>query len=426
QIAGKSLQHKPVLVLSAMGDTTDYLLEAASRALDEGPLTVERSLEKITDIHLRAVRELGLAKTLPPDISALLADLGALLAGISLIKELSPKSKDFLLSFGERLCVRIVAAYFARCGMNACALDAWDAGLVSDSRAGGAELLEASSRNVREKILPLVKKGVIPVITGFIAKDAGGVITTLGRGGSDLSATFIAASCDAREAQVWKDVDGLLTADPRIVETARPVDCVSYEEAAELAYFGAQVLHPRAMQPCIKSATPVLVKNSYNPEAPGTRIVAKTAPAPSGVRSITTRGNVTLVDIQSSRMLGQSGFLAEVFAAFARHGISVDMLATSEVSVSLTIDSANDVETVKKEIVRIADVKVRTKKAIVTIICDVSQSSAILERAAAVCTRTGVPMHMVSQGASKVNISFVVNDTHAAKTVRNLHAAFFP
>jgi aspartate kinase len=264
---------------------------------------------------------------------------------------------------------------------------------------------------------------VLPVVTGFIAKCRDGSITTLGRGGSDLTATFIAASCRAEEVQVWKDVDGIMTYDPRIVKTALPVSDISYEEAAELAFFGAQVLHPQAMLPCGKTGTPVIIKNSYSPSAVGTRISAQADGAP--VRALASRSDVTLIDIVSVRMLGASGFLGEVFAAFARHKISVDMVATSEVSVSITLSSGNDLSAVKKELSRIANIEVKTKKAIVTIICNIKKSSQILERAFGVCAKLGVQVQMISQGASKVNISFIVNDTQSENVVRALHREFF-
>jgi aspartate kinase len=238
---------------------------------------------------------------------------------------------------------------------------------------------------------------------------------------------MIASACRAEEVQVWKDVDGILTADPRIVKNAKPVQFVTYEEAAELAYFGAQVLHPRAMQPCMKTGTPVLVKNSYNIDAPGTRIESAltTAKKNPPVRAITSKHNVTLVDIVSTRMLGQYGFLSEVFAIFARYNISIDMVATSEVSVSLTLDTAYDLAEVKKELGKIAGVEVKTGKAIVSIIGNVKRSSEILARAFRICQLIGVPVQMISQGASKVNISFIVNETEAAEVVKSLHVDFF-
>ena len=411
----------PVLVLSAMGDTTDHLLEAGNLALKEGKVDIKR----IEKLHQETIKNLKLP--VQKEIVSLFDELTRLLSGIALIRELTPRTKDYLVSFGERLSVRISAAFLKASGMNARAFDAWDVGFISNADYTKAELLKESWDLILEKIQPQIKGNVLPVVTGFLAKDEKGSITTLGRCGSDLSATMIAAACRADEVQVWKDVDGILTADPRIVKTAKPVQHVTYEEAAELAYFGAQVLHPRAMLPCMKTGTPVLVKNSYNIEAPGTRIesAATAAKKSPPVRAITSKHNVTLVDIVSTRMLGQYGFLSEVFAIFARYNISVDMVATSEVSVSLTLDTAYDLAEVKKELSKIAGVEVKTGKAIVSIIGNVKRSSEILARAFRICQLIGVPVQMISQGASKVNISFIVNETEAAEVVKALHVDFF-
>jgi aspartate kinase len=420
-IVKPQLERKPVLVLSAMGDTTDYLLEAVNEAYRKGIVSVNH----IEKLHLDTIKELKLSSLAGKEIKPLLEELRSLLSGISLIRELTPRTKDYTVSFGERLSVRLTAAYFKSLGINAQAFDAWELGFVSDSNFTAAELINESWKLIPEKILPLVESGVMPVVTGFIARDVNSNITTLGRGGSDLSATMIAAACKAEEAQVWKDVDGILTADPRIVKQAKPVEMVTYEAAAELAYFGAQVLHPRAMQPCIKTGTPVLVKNSYNPEAPGTRIVPALIKKVSPIQAITSRKNVTLVDIVSTRMLGQHGFLAEVFSCFAKYNLSVDMVATSEVSVSLTLDAVHDLTDLKKDLARIASVEIRTGKAIVTIIGNVKRSSEILARAFRTCELLGVPVQMVSQGASKVNISFIVDDHEAVEVVKGLHGDFF-
>ncbi|AEF82415.1 aspartate kinase [Leadbettera azotonutricia] len=421
EIVKTQLERKPVLVLSAMGDTTDHLLEAANDAFRKGTVSVER----VEQLHLATIKELKLPARAQKDIEPLLAELKSLLSGISLIRELTPRTKDYLVSFGERLSVRVASAYLESIHINARAFDAWDLGFISDSSFTQAELIKESWELIPEKILPLVEEGVLPVVTGFIAQDVNSNITTLGRGGSDLSATMIAASCKAEEAQVWKDVDGILTADPRLVKEAKPVEMVTYEAAAELAYFGAQVLHPRAMQPCIKTGTPVLVKNSYNPSAPGTRIVSTLGKKVSPIQAITSRKNVTLVDIVSTRMLGQYGFLAEVFSCFAKHNLSVDMVATSEVSVSLTLDAVHDLTVLKKDIARIASIDIKTGKAIVTIIGNVQRSSEILARSFRTCELLGVRVQMVSQGASKVNISFIVDDSEAAEVVKALHGDFF-
>jgi len=421
EIVKTRLDQKPILVISAMGDTTDHLLEAGEAALKNGIVQVE----KIEDIHLKTIMEMELGDTALRGVRSLLTELRNLLTGISLIRELAPKTKDYLVSFGERLSVRIVAAYFCSLGIKAQPVDAWDGGLVSDSNHTSADVAEESWRLIPEKLLAPAAEGILQVVTGFIAKDAKGNITTLGRGGSDFSAAMIAAACGAAELQIWKDVDGILTADPRIVSGARVVEAITYEAAREMAFYGAQVLHPQSMLPCMKTNTPVIVKNSYNPEAPGTRIVRSLEGKRNPIQAIASRKNVTLVDIVSSRMVGHYGFLAEVFACFAKHGVSVDMVATSEVSISLTLDAFHDLKELKKDLSRIASVDIKTKKAIVTIIGDVGRSSEILSRSFNTCKLLGVQVQMVSQGASKINISFIVDDNEAPDVIKSLHADFF-
>ena len=440
KIVQTRLPRRPVLVLSAMGDVTDHLLEAGKRALTEGPASVEALVLFFTGLHGDTIAELGISGRELDEIETLLEELAQLIAGISLIRELSPKTRDYLVSFGERLSVRIAAAYLNKTGIRAQALDAWDAGITSSGVFTNAEPLDECWQNIPRAVLPLTEAGIVPVITGFIAKcyaetddrthPTAGDITTLGRGGSDLTATLIGAACRAEEVQVWKDVDGVLTADPRVVPEARPVEHITYDEAAELAYFGAQVLHPRAMQPCMKTGVPVLVKNSYAPEARGTRISGERprggqSEAPP-VRAVTSRGGITLIDIVSTRMLGQSGFLAEVFAIFAAHRVSIDVIATSEVSVSLTIDGEQRTDALKRDLERVAGVEVHTGKAIVAVICDVDRSAGILARVFTACAELGLRVEMVSHGASKVNVSFIVAEADAVPAVQAIHHAFFP
>jgi aspartate kinase len=436
EIVRARLSQKPVLVLSAMGDVTDHLLEAASRALEKGPPSVPQSVEFITGLHRNVIAAMDLngisdgtsdgATKANDEIESLLRELASLLLGIALTNELTPKTRDFLVSFGERLSVRIASLYFNAHGIKALPLDAWDAGIVSTPEFGEADIAEESWRLVPQKLNPLLAEGFVPVVTGFIAKNAAGCITTLGRGGSDLSATFIASALRAEEAQVWKDVDGVLTADPRIVPSARPVKTVTYKEAAEMAYFGSQVLHPRAMLPCLRYSSPVIVKNSYNPDAEGTRISGSRVESATPVRTITTKKNVTLLDIVSTRMLGAHGFLAKVFQVFAEHKISIDIIATSEVSISLTLDTnVDNLGALKLDLQAIADVEIEKDKAIVTLVGDVRRSTEILARSLATCVSLGVDIDVISQGASKVNISFIVQNDKAPPLVQALHKTFF-
>lgn len=414
---------RPVVVLSAMGDTTDDLLAAADDAL-EGKVTIEA----IRKLHQDTAAELGIGTG---DVDALLEELQSLLTGISMLRELTSRSRDYLVSFGERLSVRIMAGYLNSLPVRAEFRDAWDVGFVSDSNFMSADLLPETWENIRKHLGPYAsgKRGdgmPIPVVTGFIAKNAAGAITTLGRGGSDLTATIIGAALRAQEVQTWKDVDGILTTDPRIVKEARTVPVATYDEVAELAYFGAQVLHPRSMQPCLQTGTPVRVKNSYNIDAPGTIIVTTHQTIPSPVRAITSKKGVTLIDIVSTRMLGQHGFLAKVFEVFAANGTSVDVVATSEVSISLTVDGKKvNFANLRHELEKYASVDVRKEKAIVTIICDVTKSSAILAATFEVLAREGINIQMISQGASKVNISLICDSAEADPVVRLLHQRYF-
>ena len=236
---------------------------------------------------------------------------------------------------------------------------------------------------------------------------------------------MIGAAMHAEEVQTWKDVDGIMTTDPRVVKDARPVPEVTYEEAQELAMFGAQVLHPRSMMPVRKTGTPVRVKNSYNISSPGSIIVEKHTGKVPPVCAITTVKHITLIDIVSSRMLGAAGFLAHVFNNFLKWGISIDVIATSEVSVSLTVNTNENLDGLVEDLQKASEVTVRKNKAIVTIICDAAHSSAILAGGFAALADEGINVQMISQGASKVNISMIVDDDEADRTVQILHGAYF-
>lgn len=412
-------EKRPLVVLSAMGDTTDHLLEAADMAVNG-----KVDIEKVEKLHYDTAKELGVEI---PAIKELLEELKTLLTGISMLHELSKRSRDYLVSFGERMSVRMMASYLNGLGTPAKFYDAWDVGFVSDSNFMNAELLEETWQNIPSS-LKEYKNGSqkeIPIVTGFIAKDKNGVITTLGRGGSDLSATMLGAALGVEEIQTWKDVDGILTTDPRVVKNAHPVAEVTYEEAQELAMFGSQVLHPRSMIPCRKTGTPVRVKNSYNIESKGSVIVEKHSGTTPRVTAITSVKDVTIIDIQSSRMLGAAGFLAHIFNQFLKWNISIDVIATSEVSVSLTVKTNTDLKGLIEDIKKVAEVNVKKEKAIVTIICDVAHSSSILQDTFTALNKNNINVQMISQGASKVNVSFLVDSNEVNKVVEILHSALF-
>lgn len=416
----------PVVVLSAMGSGTNELIKAGKQALEFG--VVDTS--SIRDRAHEACDTLGLPKV--ELVDPLIHQLDELLVGIKFIKELSPRTKDYLMSFGERLSVRIFAAHLrVNEGIPAEHVDAFDAGFQSNSAFNRAELCEETFSNVRKFFADRIGTDRVAVVTGFIAKDSDGNTTTLGRGGSDLTACVIGASLDVTEVQVWKDVDGILSTDPRIIKSAIPVPEISFNEAAEMAFFGAKVLHPDAMQPAMRFNIPVRVKNSYNPSHPGTVIVkSRELTSNNPMTAISLKKNVQVIDIVSTRMLGASGFLSEVFKTFASHRISVDMIATSEVSISMTLDNAvvdDDVlESLQQDLAKFASVSFsKNDKAIVSMVSDSARSSAVVGRAVSALNREGVRVLMISQGASKVNVSVTIDMEHSSRAVQAIHSEFF-
>ncbi len=415
-------EKKPIVVLSAMGDTTDHLLEAADNAV-----LGNVDISQIEKLHYDTANDLGMNDAQLQEVKNLLEELKTLLTGISMLKELTKRTRDYLVSFGERLSVRIAAAYITKDGTPAKFYDAWDAGFTSNSDFMSAELLDSVWDDIPKAFENYKNDSQkeIPIVTGFIAKDTNGYITTLGRGGSDLTATMIGAAVKADEIQTWKDVDGVLSADPRIVKEAKTVTNITYQEAAELAYFGAQILHPRSMAPCRKTGTPVRVKNSYNVPFEGSVITEHRTESHPPVIALTSVNKVTVIDISSTRMLGASGFLAHIFNLFLKWNISIDVIATSEVSVSLTIDSKNDISGLIEDLSSVADINVKNNKAIITVICDAENSSGIIAKGFASLEREGINPDMISQGASKVNISLVCDDADTSKVMNTLHKAYF-
>lgn len=409
------LDENPILVLSAIGKTTDDLIASGQAAL-----AGRVDFSKIKERHMTILNELGLANT---GVEALLDELLNLLNGIAIIKELTPRTMDHLLSFGERLSTRLFCAYLCQQGIPAEAMDGWHAGLVTTSHFNRAELLPESYANI-SAAFQSPRKG-IPVVTGFIAKDANGDITTFGRGGSDLTAAILGAALGVREVQVWKDVHGILSTDPRVLDGAFPIPSISFEEASELAYFGAKVLHPTSILPVMKKGIPVRVKNSYDPTHPGTLIVSNIDHNNGLVTAITYKPNQSMVHICSTRMLGQYGFLAKVFQIFADLKISVDVIATSEVTISLTMENQDGIAELERRLSEIATVKIHQGKTIVSLIGCTKSSSQILERSLNTLSQDGIKVQMISHGASQVNTSLVVNDAEAKKCIHLLHEHFF-
>jgi aspartate kinase len=425
RLVTERLPRDPVVVVSAVGGVTDLLIAAAKKALSrEDSATL---LAPIRERHDRIVADLDAEFGQEPGAKPAwyetgFVELGNYLDGIRLIQELSPRTLDAVCSFGERFSSAIIAEYFRKRGTPAHAYAGWEAGIVTDNDFGEAEILPQTYEEIPKR---LSTKNGIPIVTGFIAKNRSGIITTLGRGGSDYTASILGAGLGAEEIQIWTDVDGVLTTDPRMVPQARSIPEVSFTEAAELAFFGAKVLHPKTIFPAITRNIPVRVLNTHNPTHPGTVIVEKTS-SERQYTAISCKKSVTVVRIVSTRMLLAYGFLARIFEVFKRYEISVDMVATSEVSVSLTLDNTENLGAAITELGDFGTVEVHNGCAVVCVvgpgIMTASDSPGTIF---SVCAKAGIRVEMIAQGASQVNISFVVAEADVERCVRALHAALF-
>ncbi|MEW5309326.1 MAG: hypothetical protein WDW38_001221 [Sanguina aurantia] len=403
----------PCVVLSAMGKSTNMLLECGDLALvtPTDKISELQPFRALRALHEEACEKLGVEAEVRAEVSKLLNELNQLLTGIAIMQDLTPRAKDSLVSFGERLSTRIFASYLRSQGIPARQYDSWKLGVITSDEFTNAEVMyDESFPAIRASLIRLPGSAhEIPIVTGFLGKGiTTGAITTLGRGGSDLTATVLGAALGLKEVQV------------------------SAEEARSQLVLCAGA-HPLAMQPAVKSGNlAVRVKNSYNRRAEGTIITATRDMSNVLVTSVVLKPNVTLVDIISTRMLGQYGFLATVFNSFKRLKISVDVVATSEVSVSLTLDpkqlgssADEELDALQEELAKIAQVSHRKGLAIVSLICNTEQTSEILQRAFSVFQREGIRVQMMSQGASKTNISLVIDGTEGKRAIQALHVEFF-
>jgi aspartate kinase len=410
-------RERPIVVVSAMAKTTDRLIEMAEAAAAGKRLKAMRLFDVLWDFHDREAP--GMDSVLDP----LFHELSELLQGLSILGEMSPRARDAVMSYGERISSLIITELFKRAGLNAAHLDSQRCIKTDGAHTAAQPLPIPTRQRLRKFAAPLVSAGKIPVMGGFIASTQAGVTTTLGRGGSDYSASIIGAGLEAKRIEIWTDVDGVLTADPRIFPKAKPVPRISFEEAAELAYFGAKVLHPATILPAIERNIPVQVLNSRRPEAKGT-LITRRAVGKGHFAAIACKRNITLVDITSTRMLMAYGFLARIFQVFAEHRTPVDMIATTEVSVSLTVDETRHLGAIVTELKRIARVETRDGKAIVCLVGDNVRPTSGISGKVFTAIRA-VNVIMISQGASERNLSFVIEESDLPRAVGLLHKAFF-
>ena len=420
------LDRGPVVVVSALAGTTNTLLSAAEQAAAGHLVAAITQIEALRERHLLTTRELIGAgadgEDVAAEISMMFDELAHLAEALSVLGHLTPRSLDTIASLGEQLSAPIVTAAFRRHGIDAVLVDARRV-LITDDTFGKAEpLVDLIATAAQEHLAPLVRAGKVPVLGGFLGATRDGITTTLGRGGSDYSAALFGAALDADAIEIWTDVDGMLTADPRVIPEAKLIAHIRFDEAAELASFGAKVLHPSTIAPAVKRGIPVFVCNSMRPEGAGTRITFDAPTFP--VRAIAGKGNTVVVKVRSPRMLGMPGALRAIFDVFARHRTSVDVVTTSEVSVSLTVDEGQQLDAVIADLREFGDVGIERGKGIVAVVgAGLGNSAPAMARAIAAVGETR--LHMLSLSATGINLTMIVDADQVTPVMRRLHDAFF-
>jgi aspartate kinase len=421
--------HKPVVVVSALAKVTDGLLGIATAASSGALAHALKTLRHLKQRHLLVLGGLAKGKVeaeAKADIQAHFETMQQVLKGVAALGELSPRTLDNVVSLGELLSSRMVTAAFQSHGLDAVLVDSRQCIVTDDNFTRALPLFEQTNERLRETVKPLLTQRKVPVMAGFLAATQEGIPTTLGRGGSDFSAAIVGAALGASRIEIWTDVEGMMTTDPRICPEAHRIEAIGFDEASELAYFGAKVLHPATLIPAVEKNIPVFVLNSRNPESKGTCIRARAPKSRTPFRAIAAKKGVKVINVRSPRMLMAHGFLRGLFEIFDRHAISADLVSTSEVSVSIAFDGSRDVSAAVEELKRLGKVEVEKDKAIICLVGEnvrgkVGMAASVFAAAA----RANINLHMISQGASEINISFVVEEQDVVEAVRQLHKQFF-
>jgi len=404
-----------------MSGITNLLVQISDNLQIGNIEEVNKIADNLENMHLKVANELGLIES-QSFISDYISYLKSIFVAINVIGELTPKSIDLILSTGEILSSKIVAEYAKLSGLNSIHCDSTKV-IKTDSNFNSAELDFDSTKNKIDSFLEHSTNIQYIISGGYIASDEKGNITTLGRGGSDYTAAVISWAISSESLEIWTDVNGILTCDPRLVKSAKLLTQVSYQEAAELAYFGAKVLHPKTIYPAISKDIPVYVLNSFNPDCKGT-LITKDPVATDIIKSIAFRRNITLINIISNRMLGAFGFLAKVFEIFKNNKTSVDLVSTSEVSISLTIDNTDNLDKIISELSNFAIIEKFENMAIISAIgSGIRAASGIASRFFSILK--GVNISLITFGASEVNLSIVIKNDDLESAVILLHSEFF-
>ncbi|HEY3026418.1 MAG TPA: aspartate kinase, monofunctional class [Pyrinomonadaceae bacterium] len=429
-----------VVVVSAMGGVTNRLIEAAQASTSGDMRAAGDVTETLCKQHQEAIKILvgdgDKRAQLAAELKEIIEEVTSLCRGTALLRELTPRTLDAISSAGERLSARLLASVLRESGLNAAAVEATEL-IVTDNHSGGAEPLIAETRaRATARLAPLLAERSVPVVTGFIGATVEGKLTTLGRGGSDYSATILGAALEAKQIVIWTDVDGVLTADPRLVPEARTLQEISYNEAAELAYFGAKVLHPKTLRPVSEAGIPVWIRNSFLPERNGTKITATGHPTRRGVKAITAMSNVTLITVGGRGIVGLPGVAAKTFTAAASAQANVLLISQSSSGndICFIIDSGDAAGTVAELRAAFAsdlahkEVEHITMNADVAIVAVVGErmrgTPGIAGRAFSALGRRGINIIAIAQGSSEYNVSLVVAAAVMREVVQALHSEF--
>ncbi|MEE8168193.1 MAG: aspartate kinase [Candidatus Hydrothermarchaeales archaeon] len=425
-----------LVVASATASVTDMLIKMSNKvAAGASEEEIKRFTGDLREEHLAMIKE-----TISTDQEAAIIEIGRLcaelekvLVGVSYVGELTPLSLDYILSFGERLSAPIIAGALNSTGIKSMWLTGFEAGIITDSNFGNAKVIWDLTTKKAKKVLKPKMEACIPVVTGFIAGDKKGRTTTLGRGGSDYSAALLGAALDVDEIWIWTDVDGIMSTDPKLVKEARVIDVMSYAEAAELAYFGGRVLHPKTIEPAMEAGIPVRVRNTFKPENPGTLIVKRQKEIADIVKAVSVMKNVALLTIEGIGMIGVPGVAARVFTALAKERVNIIMISqgSSEVNISVVVEKSDmdkATKTISQEFAGrniIKDVRCEKDVAVIAVIgAGMRGAKGVAARVFTAVAKAGSNIIMISQGSSEANISFVVDLRDAKGAAKGLHDEF--
>ncbi|MEM4381215.1 MAG: aspartate kinase [Candidatus Caldarchaeum sp.] len=436
-VAGHASEHEIVVVCSASGDTTDDLLALVETARRGRSEDVERRLSQLEQHHLNllaAVADDRVREETGETLKQWLRELRRATLGILYLREVTPRSTDYVLSFGERLSTLVLAGTLNSIGLKAQYLDGGEAGIVTDSNFGeAAPLTEVTRLNVKRRVGRMLDEGITPVVTGFIATNEEGVTTTLGRGGSDFTATILASSLPADEVWLWTDVDGLMTANPRIVPDSKVLRMISYNEAIEMALFGAKGLHPRALEPAMLAKIPVKIKNTFNPDAEGTLITDVSEKSSKPVKAVLLVNNTAMLTVKGPSMVGEPGTAARILDTLYKAGVSVMMISQSisESSISFIIRRSHlnkAVTSIEKALLGtriVASVEPEEDVVVVAVVGEgMKGTPGVASRVFGAVASKGINIRMIAQGSSELNISFVVKESDGVEAVKTIHSEY--